>query len=348
MNVVWVHMLEIAVITILIAFFFTFTNGFQDAAPIAATFIASRSAQPRQGIIFVAAMVFLGALLGGTAVAFTLSGLLTDSNDETVFVLLVALVVATGWNLLTWKHALPSSSTHALIGGIIGAGVASAGLGGVYWGMTELIQPPHEMAGVAKVLVFLVLSVAVGFIGSYCMQKTSNFLLRNSQRSINRRIMHINWIAAGAMGFGNGANDSQKQLGIIALVLFAAGQSTSVVIPFWARLICAILLALGTIGGGWRIMNTLGNRIFKIEPIHSFDSQFFSGASIGLSTLAGAPISSTHIISSSIIGVGAAENPKKVQWSVGKDVVVAMLITIPATAVLAGCAYFILITLTGV
>lgn len=349
MNVIRVHMLGIAVITILFAFIFTFTNGFQDAAPIAATFIASRSAQPRQGIILVAAMVFLGALLGGTAVAFTLSGLLTiDSNDETVFVLLVALVVATGWNLLTWKHALPSSSTHALIGGIIGAGFASAGLGGVYWGVTELVQAPHELGGVTKVLVFLFLSVAVGFIGSYCMQKTTGFLLRNSQRSINRRIMHLNWVAAGAMGFGNGANDSQKQLGIIALVLFAAGQSSSIVIPYWARLICAILLALGTIGGGWRIMNTLGNRIFKIEPIHSFDSQFFSGVSIGLSTMAGAPISSTHIISSSIIGVGAAENPKKVHWSVGKDVIVAMIITIPVTAVLSGCMYFILITLAGV
>jgi len=342
-------MIEIAGFTILIAFMFTFTNGFQDAASIAATFIASRSAQPRQGIIFVAVMVFLGALLGGTAVAFTLSGLLTmDANDETVFVLLVALIVATGWNLLTWKHALPSSSTHALIGGIIGAGIASAGLGGVYWGVIELVQSPHELVGVAKVLVFLVLSVVVGFIGSYCMHKGSGLLLRNAQRSINRRIMHLNWIAAGAMGFGNGANDSQKQLGIIALVLFAAGQSASIAIPLWARIVCAVLLALGTIGGGWRIMNTLGNRIFKIEPIHSFDSQVFSGVSIGLSTLAGAPVSSTHIISSSIIGVGAAENPKKMHWSVGKNVVVAMLVTIPVTAVLSACAYLILFAIWGV
>jgi len=342
-------MLVIAVITILIAFFFTFTNGFQDAASIAATFIASRSAQPRQGIIFVAVMVFLGALLGGSAVAFTLSGLLTmDSSDETVVVLLVALAVATLWNLVTWKYALPSSSTHALVGGIIGAGIASAGMGGVYWGVTELFLSPHELVGVTKVLVFLVLSVIIGFVGSYCMHKASDFLLRNSQRSINKQIMQLNWLAAGAMGFGNGANDSQKQLGIIAVVLFVAGQSGSIAVPFWARLVCAVLMALGTIGGGWRIMNTLGNRIFRIEPIHSFNSQIFSGASIALSTLAGAPVSSNHIISSSILGVGSAENLKKVHWPVGKDVVVAMLITIPATSLLSGCAYFILFAITGV
>ncbi|MBT8507247.1 phosphate transporter [Methanomicrobiaceae archaeon CYW5] len=342
-------MLEIAILTIVIAFIFTFTNGFQDAAPIAATFITSRSAQPRQAIVFVAAMVCLGALLGGTAVAFTLSGLLTTvSGGETVQVLLIAMIVATAWNILTWKYGLPSSSTHALIGGIVGAGIAAAGIGGVYWGVTDIIFPPHELAGIVKVLVFLVLSVIIGFAGSYCLHKAAGILLRNSKRSINSRIMELNWMTAGAIGFGHGANDSQKQLGIIALALFAAGQSASVTIPDWARVVCAVLMALGTIGGGWRIMNTLGNRIFRIEPIHSFDSQVFSGASIWISTLAGAPVSSNQIISSSILGVGAAENPRKVHWFVGKDVVAAMFVTIPATALVSGFLYGIVFNLPGV
>lgn len=149
------------------------------------------------------------------------------------------------------------------------------------------------------------------------------------------------------MAFFNGANDSQKQLGIIALVLFAAGESAAVEVPLWARLTCAVLLALGTLGGGWRIMRTLGRRIFKIEPIHSFDSQVSSAATIALSTLAGAPVSSTHVITTSVIGVGAAENPQRVHWGVGKEIVGAMVVTIPGTALSGALVYFVISLFTG-
>jgi PiT family inorganic phosphate transporter len=149
------------------------------------------------------------------------------------------------------------------------------------------------------------------------------------------------------MAFSNGANDSQKQLGIIALALFAAGLSAATDVPIWARVACALLIALGTLSGGWRIMNTLGRRIFRIEPVHSFDSQVFSSSSIALSTLAGAPVSSTQVITMSVLGVGAAENAKKVKWEVGKHIIVAMAVTIPVTMAIAAGMYLILSPFTG-
>lgn len=325
-------MFIIACITVLLAFAFTFTNGFQDASAIAATFIASRSATPRQGIILVAAMGFLGALLGGSAVAFTISGLLAlEPDSRLVLLLLSAITSGTIWNLVTWKFGLPSSSTHSLLGGLIGAGIASGGAGSIYWGLENLLFPPHELTGLVKVLVFLVISVILGLIGGYGMRTITRLALRNAKRSANQTISRFNWITAAAMAFANGANDSQKQLGIIALVLLSSGITASMEVPLWTRAACALLLFAGTLSGGWRIMTTLGRKIFKIEPIHSFDSQVSSGAIIAASTFAGAPVSSSHIISTSVIGVGAAENPRRIQWSVGKEIFLAMVLTIPAT-----------------
>jgi len=342
-------MYEFAVIAVILAFAFTFTNGFQDASTIAATFIASRSAAPKTGIILVAGMSFCGAVGGGSAVAFTLAGLLTLQSDaQVVLVVLAALVTATAWNLITWKFALPSSSTHSLVGGLIGAGIAAAGTGCVLWGFDELAGPAHELSGVAKILIFFAVSLLIGFIGSYGMRKGTQLLLRNAERSANRKIIGLNWCLAAVMAFSNGANDTQKQMGIIAMVLVASGLTVAGEIPVWTRVACAILIALGTIGGGWRIMNTLGRRIFRIEPVHSFDSQAFSAASIALSTVAGAPVSSTQIITMSVLGVGAAENPRKVKWDVGKHILVSMVITIPVTILLAGAIYLAAAAFTGV
>ncbi len=342
-------MIVIAIITVLLAFAFTFTNGFQDASAIAATFIASRSASPKSGISFIAWVALIGAILGGSAVAFTISGLLIlDSPESMLLVLLVALLTATIWNIITWKFGLPSSSTHSLIGGLIGGGIAAAGTGSIYWGLDELVNPPYEVTGLVKILLFFVVSIVIGFVGSYLMRKSTRVFLRNAQKTINRPIVFLNWCAAAAMAFFNGANDSQKQLGIIALALFTAGLSTAAEVPFWARVACAILIAIGTLSGGWRIMHTLGRRIFKIEPIHSFDSQVFSSSSIALSTLAGAPVSSTQIITMSVVGVGAAENPRKVKWSVGTHILVAMIGTMPVTIVISALLYSVVSLLAGV
>jgi PiT family inorganic phosphate transporter len=333
-------MLALAILTVLLAFAFTFTNGFQDASSIAATFIASRSATPKTGILFVAALSFAGTLLGGSAVAFTLAGLVSFPPGQAgLVIILSALLTATAWNFLTGRLGMPASSTHSLVGGLVGAGIAAAGTGSILWGTQELLGPAHELAGVAKILAFFVISLVIGFAGSYLMHRTTGLLLRNARRTANRTVIALNWCAAGVMAFANAANDSQKQLGLIAMVLVASGLALTADVPFWARIVSAVLLALGTVSGGWRIMQTLGRRIFRIEPIHSFDSQVFSASSLALSTLAGAPVSSTQVITMSVLGVGAAENPRKVKWDVGRTILVAMLVTLPATMAIAGILY---------
>ncbi|MCK9632515.1 MAG: inorganic phosphate transporter [Methanoregula sp.] len=341
-------MIEIAISTILLALAFTFTNGFQDASSIAATFISSRSASPKAGILIVAVMSFFGAILGGSAVVFTLTGLVSlPSSGQEIIVLFAALVAATAWNIVTWKYSMPSSSTHSLIGGLVGAGIVAAGTGSVFWGVSELLGPAHELAGFTKIIFFFVISVMIGFAGSFLMHRISALVLRNTRRTANRTIMGLNWCVAAVMAFANGANDSQKQMGMIVMVLVASGLAMTAEVPLWARGACAVLLALGTISGGWRIMNTLGRRIFRIEPVHSFDSQFFSASSIALSTIAGAPVSSTQVITMSVLGVGAAENPKKVKWEVGRHIVTSMVITIPVTMLISGILYLIIWTVTG-
>jgi inorganic phosphate transporter, PiT family len=339
----------VAVAALLLAFAFTFTNGFQDAAAIAATFIASRSATPRQGIVLVAGMNVLGALFGGSAVAFTLSGLIEVIEPaQTLVVLLVALACASAWNLITWSLALPSSSTHALIGGLIGAAVAGTGVDSVNWGLAALAGPTPALEGVVRVLVLLVASVAIGLLGGYAVQRGLAVLLRNARRhTARRRIVAANWAAALGMAFFNGANDAQKQLGIVALILLAAGRTATLEVPLWARAATALLLGLGTLGGGWRVMNTLGHRIFRLAPVHSLASQASSGLTIAVSTVAGAPVSSSHIITSSVIGVGVAENPRRMNWGAADEVTVAMLTTVPATAALAAIVVLIVAPLTG-
>lgn len=341
-------MIALAILTVLLAFAFTFTNGFQDASSIAATFIASRSATPKTGIILVAVMSFFGTLLGGSAVAFTLAGLVSvPSGPQELVVIFSALVTATAWNLITGRIGMPASSTHSLVGGLVGAGIAAAGTGSILWGTGELISPSHELTGIAKILAFFVISLVIGFAGSWLMHRTTAILLRNAKRTANRGIIALNWCAAAVMAFSNAANDSQKQLGLIAMVLVASGLALTADVPFWARLASAVLLALGTVSGGWRIMHTLGRKIFRIEPIHSFDSQVFSASSVALSTLAGAPVSSTQVITMSVLGVGAAGNPRKVTWDVGRHILTAMVVTIPVTMAISGVLYLILFPVIG-
>ena len=341
-------MIALAILTILLAFAFTFTNGFQDASSIAATFIASRSATPKTGIILVAVMSFFGTLLGGSAVAFTLAGLVSvPSGPQELVVIFSALVTATAWNLITGRIGMPASSTHSLVGGLVGAGIAAAGTGSILWGTGEFLSPSHQLTGIVKILAFFVISLVIGFAGSWLMHKTTAILLRNANRTANRGIIALNWCAAAVMAFSNAANDSQKQLGLIAMVLVASGLALTADVPLWARLASAVLLALGTVSGGWRIMHTLGRKIFRIEPIHSFDSQVFSASSVALSTLAGAPVSSTQVITMSVLGVGAAENPRKVTWDVGRHILTAMVVTIPVTMVISGVLYLILFPVIG-
>lgn len=336
-------LLVVAIAAIVLALAFTFTNGFQDASAVAATMVASRATTPRKGIALVAVTDFLGALLGGSAVAFTISGLVTISEGPTVvYVMLVAVTGATIWNITAWRFGMPSSSTHALIGGLVGAALAAEGISSVAWGLDELTAPQPELTGLVKILLFLFISIVIGFAGGYLMVKASGLLLRNAKATLNRSISRAEWIAAGLLSFGNGANDAQKQMGVIILVLLSAGAASDIGIPWEVRLATALALGLGTLGGGWRIMRTLGQKIFSIRPIDSLDTQLASGGSIILSTLAGAPVSSTHVIASSILGAGAGVNPRMVRWSVGKEIVYSWVLTIPATIAVSAGLYWLL------
>ena len=329
----------IAIVTLILALAFSFTNGFHDASSTVATMIACGAATPRRAVILSAIWGFAGAMLGGTAVALTMLGLLTIAPGSTlVYVIFATLVGAVAWNLMTWIWGIPSSSTHALVGGLIGAGIASSGMSNVNWGLDELLSAGH-MTGITKVVIFLFLSVGIGFAGGYLAIKLTKALLRNAKRSVNRPLMLSQYLTSGLLSFSHGANDAQKAMGMMVLVIASVGWASDTSIPLWVMLASAIAMTIGTLGGGWKIMRTLGRRIFRIRPIHSFDSQVASTTAILLSTAAGAPVSSTHAVASSIIGVGAADNAKMVQWKVGQDMVVSWLLTMPLTAIMSGIIY---------
>jgi PiT family inorganic phosphate transporter len=331
-----------AMAAIALAMVFSFTNGFHDASSTVATLIACGAASPRRAVIMSAAWGFAGAMLGGTAVALTMLGLLSIPLGNTlVYVIFATLVGAVAWNLITWVWGIPSSSTHALVGGLIGAGIAAAGLDKVNWGLDELLSSGHVM-GITKVVIFLFLSVGIGFAGGFLVMKITRVLLRNAKRTLNRPLMMSQYLTSGLLSFSHGANDAQKAMGMMILVIASVGWAPDTSIPLWVMLASAIAMTVGTLGGGWKIMKTLGRRIFRIRPIHSFDSQVASTTAILLSTAAGAPVSSTHAVASSIIGVGAADNARMVQWSVGKDMVVSWLLTMPLTAFVSGLIYIIL------
>ncbi len=331
-----------AVAAIILALTFALTNGFHDASSTVATMIACGAASPRRAVVLASVWGFAGAMLGGTAVALTMLNLLSiPLGNVLVYVIFSTLVGAVAWNLITWIWGIPSSSTHALVGGMMGAGIAAAGFDQVNWGLDELLSAGH-MVGITKVVLFLFISVGIGFAGGFLMLKITRVLLRNAKRSINRPLMMSQYVTSGLLAFSHGANDAQKAMGMMVLVIASAGWASDTTIPLWVMLASAIAMTVGTLGGGWTIMKTLGRRIFHIRPIHSFDSQVASTSAILLSTAAGAPVSSTHAVASSIIGVGAADNARMVKWSVGKDMVVSWLLTMPLTAVVSGLIYIIL------
>lgn len=331
---------------ILISLFFTFTNGIHDASSIVATPIACTAMTPRAAVVYASVIGFAGAALGGSAVAATVSGIIAPAEGhDFVSVLLASVLAATIWNLVTWRMRLPSSSTHALIGGMTGAALAAGGSGNVLWGWQELTGAGHHLTGLTKVIVFLLASILIGLVLGYLLQKLASLMLRKASKNVNRPIRRAQLLTAAVLAFGHGANDTQKQMGIILLALVGGGYATmSEGIPLWVRLSAGAMMAVGTVGGGWSIMKTLGRGIFRLQPIHSLDSQIAASSSLVASTLVGAPVSSTQVVASSIMGVGVAENAKMVQWSVGKEILVAFLITVPAAMALSAILYYIIIS----
>jgi PiT family inorganic phosphate transporter len=331
----------LALAAVLIVMVFDYTNGFHDAANIVASVIASRAMTPVQAILVVATFEFLGPLLGGTAVANTIGKFVNLDGVDAILalqILVCGLCGAIAWNLLTWWRGIPSSSSHALVGGLIGAVAVSVG--------TDHI----ELGGVLKVITALVLSPLIGFWAGFLLHRFVLGLLRGARPAINRNLRNAQWLTAAGLAFSHGANDAQKSMGILTLVLLLGGFIDKFAVPFWVMLACALAMTLGILSGGWRIVRTLGFAIYKVRPVHALDSQLTSAAVIFAASAVGAPVSTTHVVATSIMGIGASERPKAVRWAKAREIATTWVITIPGAATVSVACTLLLTTfpaLTG-
>lgn len=338
--------LILAIAAVVIVLLFDYTNGFHDAANIVATVIASRAMTPVQAVLIVGFFEFLGPLLGGTAVANTIGKFVSLGDLPSTLslaIIVCGLAGAICWNLLTWWRGIPSSSSHALVGGLAGVVAVSAGIDHVAWGFSELLQHGH-FTGVTKVLLALLLSPLIGFWAGYFLHRLMLFLLRGAKPSINRHLRRAQFLTAAGLAFSHGANDAQKSMGILTLVLLLGGFIDEFVVPFWVMLACATAITLGIMSGGWRIVRTLGFAIYKVRPLHALDSQLTSAGLIFAASLVGAPVSTTHVVATSIMGIGASERPKAVRWAKAEEISITWLITMPGAAIAAITFYFIMQT----
>jgi PiT family inorganic phosphate transporter len=279
--------------------------------------------------------IFIGPLLLGSAVATTIAGLVDVSPDETVEVMTAALTAALAWNTLMWSRGLPSSSTHALVGGLCGAAIAVGGLGAVNWGGFDGWRP----VGVLGTLVALAVSPLVGAGSAYLVIRGARRGMRRATRRFETPLREAQWFTSGVLAVGQGANDAQKSIGVIAAVLFATGSISSLQAPFPATFGAALAMAAGTALGGWSIVRTIGRRIYELRPLDALSSQSSSSAVILAASFAGAPISGTHVVASSVVGIGVGRRRwRRIRWAVVREIGVAWLTTIPASAVLAAAA----------
>jgi PiT family inorganic phosphate transporter len=332
--------LLLAVISIIVILLFDVTNGFHDASNMIATVVASRAMTPIQAVLVVGTFHFIGPLLGGTAVANTIGKFVDVSSLEVVAsmtIILCGLGGAIFWNLLTWWFGIPSSSSHALVGGLVGAVVVSAGPQYVVWGFAQLLH--GEFTGVTKVILALVLSPLIGFWMGFAIQRLMGFLLQGARPSLNHRLRQVQWLSAAGLSFSHGANDAQKSMGIITMVLVLGGYLDEFSVPLWVVLACATMITVGTMMGGWRIVRTVGFGIYKVRPLHAVDAQITSAIVIFGASMIGAPVSTTHVVSSSIMGIGASERPKSVRWGKAQEIISTWLITIPGAALVAIVLY---------
>lgn len=318
------------IIVIVLALVFDFLNGIHDSSNVVATMISSRSLPPRVALWMTAAAEFLGPFIFGVAVAETI-GSIVNAEAISMPVLVAALSSAIVWNLLTWYLGFPSSSSHALVGGMIGAVLISAG-----WQAINLNE-------FKKILIALFTSPFIGFIFGYILLKIIMILCWDSSPKVNIIFKRGQIFTALGLALSHGTNDAQKTMGLISLALVISGYSDTFVVPQWVIFLCASMIALGTAMGGWRLIRTLGGKFYKIRPVDGFSSQLASATVILGASLVGGPVSTTQVVSSSIMGVGAAERVNKVRWGVAQEIATAWLLTIPATALVAAGIYWIII-----
>jgi PiT family inorganic phosphate transporter len=320
---------------ITVALIFDYINGFHDAANSIATVVSTRVLSPGKAVIWAAVFNFIAAFVFGTAVAQTVGAGMIDINIVTFGVIFGGLVGAIVWDLITWYYGLPTSSSHALIGGYAGAAVAKAGVAAIVPG------------GWTLTLIFIVLSPIIGLVVGLTTMTSIFWLLRWTPPSrVNRWFRRLQLVSAAFFSLNHGANDAQKTMGIIAGVLFAAGYIQQFHIPFWVVLAAHAAIALGTLAGGWRIIHTMGSKITKLQPVGGFAAETGAAVALLTATLTGVPVSTTHAITGSIVGVGATRRLSAVRWGVAGQIVWAWVLTIPA-AFLIGAGMYTIVRLAG-
>ncbi len=319
------------VVIIALAVLFDYINGFHDTANAIATSVATRALRPAYAIAMAAAFNFIGAF-AGTAVAKTIGAGIVDETTTTQAVVGAALIGAITWNLITWRLGIPSSSSHALIGGLIGATVIAAGVGAL------------NIEGIVnKVLVPLFTSPLIGFLGAFLLMVALFWIFqRADRRPLARRFRRLQVVSAGFMAFAHGSNDAQKTMGIITLALFSAGVIPTVEVPPQVIVLSATAISLGTAAGGWRIMATMGRRVVELEPIHGFAAETTAATVIYTAAHFGMPVSTTHVISSAIMGVGTSKGAHGVRWGVARSILVAWVVTLPASATFGALSWVVL------
>src|SRR5216117_2572618 len=320
------------VLLILVALAFDFMNGFHDAANSIATVVSTRVLTPRAAVAWAAFFNFVAAFGFGVAVATTVGKGIVAPEVVDHAVIFAALVGAFLWDLITWPYGLPSSSSHALIAGLAGAGIAKAGFG--------VLLP----AGLVKVVVFIVVSPLVGFLlGALFMVVIVRFVHRASPFTIDRTFRRLQLLSAAGYSLGHGTNDAQKTMGIIAVLLFTSGYlGDEFFVPFWVILICHAAIALGTMFGGWRIVKTMGMRITKLRPVGGFCAETAGAITLIGTAIGGIPVSTTHTITGSIMGVGATQRFSAVRWGVAGRILWAWILTIPASSIVAAVVWTLL------
>jgi PiT family inorganic phosphate transporter len=308
---------------IILALIFDFINGFHDTANAIATSVSTRVLSPKVAVSMAAILNMVGAL-SGTAVAKTVGAGLVETSCITQITVISALMAAIAWDIATWYLGLPTSSSHAILSGVVGAGIATAGSG-------VIIQK-----GVYKVIAGLILSPVVGFILSFFLMIFLLWLFgRSTPTLVSNLFGRLQILSAAYMAFSHGSNDAQKTMGIITMALVSYYKLPEFHIPFWVIVMCATAMALGTAFGGWRIIKTLGTRIVHLKPIHGFAAETSAATVIEIASRIGLPLSTTHVISSTIMGVGASKRLSAVKWGIGGNIILAWVLTLPACALIA-------------
>ena len=316
---------------VVVALVFDFINGFHDSSNSISTIVSTRVLSPQYAVLWAAFFNFMAAFFIGTAVAHTVGKGIIHIEIVDNLVILSALSGAIIWNLITWYFGLPSSSSHALIGGLIGAGIAKAGTSTLVW------------SGIIKTTAFIVLSPAIGmFLGFFFMALSLNLNRGSNMARSDRLYRKLQFISSAVYSLGHGMNDAQKTIGIIAIVLYSKGLiDSSFNIPYWIIIMCYSVIALGTMFGGWRIVKTMGTKITKLKPIGGFSVEAGAACSIIGASIFGIPVSTTHTITGAIVGVGATKRLSAVRWGVAGNIIWAWILTIPISALMSSATYFI-------